>query len=103
MQVPYNSAILVDSQGQDVYTYDKVHLVPFGEYEPFPLIHRVVTSVSSEIGGFRKGDKYSVGHLPGGDAFGPYSCYVAIFSGGERRFAVDRAPLLISISYDGGF
>src|SRR6266852_1344671 len=43
---PYNSALLFDAQGQRVFVYDKVHLVPFGEYEPFPLIHRVVTSVS---------------------------------------------------------
>src|SRR5713226_1846036 len=44
--LPYNSALLFDAQGQRVFVYDKVHLVPFGEYEPFPLIHRVVTSVS---------------------------------------------------------
>src|SRR2546429_3797897 len=36
--VPYNSAILTDAQGQRVFVYDKIHLVPFGEYEPFPLI-----------------------------------------------------------------
>src|SRR5229473_3880025 len=56
--LPYNSALLFDSQGQRVFVYDKVHLVPFGEYEPFPLIHRVVTSVSGEVGGFHKGNKY---------------------------------------------
>ena len=54
-QAPYNSAILVDPQGQKVFAYDKRHLVPFGEYEPFPLIHRVVQSVSDEVGGFHKG------------------------------------------------
>src|SRR5262249_346286 len=53
-QAPYNSAVMVDGQGQRIFAYDKMHLVPFGEYEPFPLIHRVVTSVSSEVGGFRK-------------------------------------------------
>jgi len=53
--VPYNSGALVDTQGQRVFVYDKVHLVPFGEYEPFPLIHRVVSSVSDEVGGFHKG------------------------------------------------
>jgi len=62
---PYNSAILLDPQGQKVFSYDKIHLVPFGEYEPFPLIHRVVASFSDEVGGFRKGSKYSVAHLPG--------------------------------------
>jgi apolipoprotein N-acyltransferase len=103
VQAPYNSAILVDAQGQDVFTYDKVHLVPFGEYEPFPLIHRVVTSVSSEVGGFRKGTKYSVGHLPGGFAFGTFICYEAIYPGEVRRFAADGAQLYINISNDGWF
>ena len=62
--VPYNSAVLVDAKGRNVFTYDKIHLVPFGEYEPFPLIHRVVKSVSSEIGGFAKGTKFGVANLP---------------------------------------
>ena len=64
-QAPYNSALLVDPQGQKVFVYDKRHLVPFGEYEPFPLIHRVVQSVSDEVGGFHKGKGAAVGTLPG--------------------------------------
>jgi apolipoprotein N-acyltransferase len=99
----YNSAILLDAHGQDVFTYDKVHLVPFGEYEPFPLIHRVVASLSGEVGGFRKGSKYSVGHLPGGFAFGTFICYEAIFPDEVRRFASGGAELLINISNDGWF
>jgi apolipoprotein N-acyltransferase len=101
--VPYNSAILVDTQGQDVFTYDKIHLVPFGEYEPFPLIHRVVSSVSSEVGGFRKGSKYAVGHLPGGFTFGAFICYEAIYAGEIRRFAANGAELYVNISNDGWF
>jgi len=100
---PYNSAILIDPQGQKVFTYDKVHLVPFGEYEPFPLIHRVVTSLSSEVGGFSKGRKYSVGHLPGGYTFGTFICYEAIFPNEVRQFASAGADLLINISNDGWF
>src|SRR5438309_685811 len=53
--LPYNSALLFDAQGRRTFVYDKFHLVPFGEYEPFPLIHRVVTSVSGEVGSFHKG------------------------------------------------
>jgi apolipoprotein N-acyltransferase len=101
--VPYNSAQLVDAQGQRVFVYDKVHLVPFGEYEPFPLIHQVVTSVSEEVGGFHKGNKYLVGPLPGGHTFGAFICYEAIYPGEVRRFAADGAQLFINISNDGWF
>ena len=100
---PYNSAILLDPQGQEVFTYDKIHLVPFGEYEPFPLIHHVVASVSSEVGGFRKGSKYAVAHLPGGYTFGTFICYEAIYPGEIRRFAANGAELYINISNDGWF
>jgi apolipoprotein N-acyltransferase len=101
--IPYNSAILLDPQGQKIFTYDKIHLVPFGEYEPFPLIHRVVASLSDEVGGFRKGSKYSVAHLPGGYTFGSFICYEAIFPGEVRHFAAGGADLLINISNDGWF
>jgi len=101
--VPYNSAILLDAQGQRVFVYDKVHLVPFGEYEPFPLIHKVVTSVSEEVGGFHKGNKYAVGPLPGGHTFGVFICYEAIYPGEVRRFAANGAQLLVNISNDGWF
>ncbi len=102
-QAAYNSAILVDSQGQRVFTYDKVHLVPFGEYEPFPLIHRVVANISTEVGGFRKGSKYAVGRLPNGNTFGVFICYEAIYPGEVRRFAANDAQLLLNISNDGWF
>jgi len=102
--LPYNSALLLDSQGQRVFVYDKVHLVPFGEYEPFPLIHRVVTSVSSDVGGFHKGNQYVVGQLPGsGYRFGVFICYEAIYPGEVRRFTAGGAQLFINISNDGWF
>src|SRR5215472_4378811 len=102
-QAAYNSAILVDPQGQRVFTYDKIHLVPFGEYEPFPLIHRVVANISTEVGGFRKGNKYAVGGLPDGHTFGVFICYEAIYPGEVRRFAANGAQLLLNISNDGWF
>jgi len=101
--LPYNSALLFDAQGQRVFVYDKVHLVPFGEYEPFPLIHRVVANVSGEVGGFHKGNKYVVGQLSHGNSFGVFICYEAIYPGEVRRFAANGAQLLINISNDGWF
>ncbi|HKE35029.1 MAG TPA: apolipoprotein N-acyltransferase [Candidatus Acidoferrum sp.] len=102
-QAAYNSAILVDPQGQRVFTYDKIHLVPFGEYEPFPLIHRVVANISTEVGGFRKGNRYAVGRLPNGNTFGVFICYEAIYPGEVRRFAANGAQLFLNISNDGWF
>ncbi len=105
--VPYNSALLFGANGQRIFTYDKIHLVPFGEYEPFPLIHGVVSSVSGEVGGFRKGHSYSVGRLPGGSSLGTslgvFICYEAIFPNEVRRFVADGANVLVNISNDGWF
>lgn len=101
--VPYNSAILLNAQGQRIFTYDKIHLVPFGEYEPFPLIHAVVTSVSGEVGGFHKGSSYVIGHLQDDYTFGTFICYEAIYPGEIREFAAKGAELYINISNDGWF
>jgi len=102
--VAYNSALLFDAQGQRLFVYDKIHLVPFGEYEPFPFIHRVVTSVSDEVGGFHKGSPtYTIGKLPGGYGVGVFICYEAIYPGEVRHFAANGAQLLINISNDGWF
>jgi apolipoprotein N-acyltransferase len=100
---PYNSALLFDAQGQRIFVYDKIHLVPFGEYEPFPLIHRVVTSVSDEVGGFHKGNNNAVGRLAGENTFGVFICYEAIYAGEVRRFAANGAQLFVNISNDGWF
>jgi apolipoprotein N-acyltransferase len=101
--VPYNSAAVLNSGGQKIFLYDKIHLVPFGEYEPFPLIHQVVTSVSEEVGGFRKGRERNVGHLSDGNTFSIFICYEAIYAGEIRQFANNGAQLLINISNDGWF
>ena len=101
--VPYNSAILVDPQGRRVFVYDKIHLVPFGEYEPFPLIHHVVANVSEEVGGFYPGSDVAAGTLPNGYRFGVFICYEAIFPGEVRKFAAKGAQVFFNISNDGWF
>jgi apolipoprotein N-acyltransferase len=101
--VPYNSALMFSPQGQRIFSYDKMHLVPFGEYEPFPLIHNVVSNVSGEVGGFRKGLTHNLGALPGGFSFGLFICYEAIYPGEIRHFAADGANVLVNISNDGWF
>ncbi|MGC1105825.1 MAG: apolipoprotein N-acyltransferase [Candidatus Acidiferrales bacterium] len=97
-----NSAVLLDPAGQREFTYDKIHLVPFGEYVPLRKWITFARSLTEGIGDFTPGREYSVGQLPGG-RFSVFICYEAIFSAEIRRFAANGANLLINISNDGWF
>ena len=101
--VPFNSGAMLNDLGQRIFSYDKMHLVPFGEYEPFPFIHQVVTSVSEEVGGFHKGKVRAVGHFSNGNTFSTFICYEAIYPVEVRAFVERGAELLINISNDGWF
>jgi apolipoprotein N-acyltransferase len=97
-----NSAVLLSPAGQRQFTYDKIHLVPFGEYVPLRKYLFFAHSLIDSIGDFTPGRQYSVGTLPGG-RFSVFICYEAIFSSEIRRFAANGAQLLINISNDGWF
>jgi apolipoprotein N-acyltransferase len=97
-----NSAVLLDPNGQRQFTYDKIHLVPFGEYVPLRKYLFFAHSLIDSIGDFTPGREYSVGTLDGG-RFSVFICYEAIFSSEIRRFAKNGAQLLINISNDGWF
>ena len=97
-----NTATLLDPSGQRVFTYDKIHLVPFGEYVPFRQWLGFAGNLVADIGDFTPGHEYSVGNLPGGK-FGVYICYEGVFPGLVRRFTANGAQLLINISDDGWF
>lgn len=97
-----NSATLLDPSGQRVFTYDKIHLVPFGEYVPLRRWLTFAGKLVADIGDFTPGHEYSVGPLPGGK-FGVYICYEGVFPGMVREFTAHGAQLLINISNDGWF
>lgn len=97
-----NSAVLLNPSGQREFTYDKIHLVPFGEYVPLRKYLFFAHSLIDSIGDFTPGREYSVGALAGG-RFSVFICYEAIFSSEIRRFANNGAQLLINISNDGWF
>jgi apolipoprotein N-acyltransferase len=100
--VASNTAVLLDPQGRRVYTYDKIHLVPFGEYVPLRQWLTFAGRLTADISDFTPGTVYRVGEIPGGK-FGTFICYEAIFPGEIRRFAASGAQLLINISNDGWF
>jgi apolipoprotein N-acyltransferase len=106
MNVPHpyatNSAVLLGPNGQRLFTYDKIHLVPFGEYVPLRKWLTFAGKLTADIGDFTPGSRYSVGSLPGGK-FGAFICYEATFPNLVRHFSRNGAELLINMSNDGWF
>ncbi|HLW42968.1 MAG TPA: apolipoprotein N-acyltransferase [Candidatus Acidoferrales bacterium] len=97
-----NSAVLLDPAGQRAFTYDKIHLVPFGEYVPLRRWLTFAKSLTAGISDFTPGHAYAVGDLPGG-RFSVFICYESVFPSLVRRFAANGAELLVNISNDGWF
>lgn len=74
----WNSLLVIDGAGEIVATYDKVHLVPLGEYIPF---HKQLAPVSGAIGrgSFEVGESRVTLDLPRLPSFSPIICYEVIF------------------------
>jgi len=74
----WNSMLAIDSRGAAVAHYDKVHLVPFGEYIPF---HKELGHLSGLVGrgSFEEGPAHVSLDLPGLPPFAPIICYEVIF------------------------
>jgi len=98
---PLNSAVLISPEGGAVDRYDKVNLVPFGEYVPWPF-GALVDKVSTEAGDFAAGDRVVVSPV-GGHRMGVFICYESVFPNFVRKFANGGAEVLFNISNDGWF
>ena len=98
----FNSAALVSPQGEWVGRYDKVHLVPFGEYLPFPQVFVFAGGLTKEVGEFQRGTS----RMPldaGGERLGMFICYESIFPDEVRQLALQGAQVLVNISNDGWY
>ena len=97
---PLNSALLVSPAGYPLSRYDKVNLVPFGEFVPWPF--SFVNKISTEAGDFAAGTRAVVEPV-GGHRVGTFICYESAFPNFVRQFAREGAEALINISNDGWF
>ena len=96
-----NSAFLVESAGVRA-RYDKMHLVPFGEYVPLKRLLFFVEAIAAEIGDFTPGRQVTI--LPLEDTpFGTVICYEVIFPGLFRRFVAEGASFMTNITNDAWF
>jgi apolipoprotein N-acyltransferase len=97
---PLNSATLVSPAGENVSRYDKVNLVPFGEFVPWPF--GFANKISTETGDFEAGSRVVVSPV-GNHRIGTFICYESVFPGFVRKFAAGGAEVLFNISNDGWF
>jgi apolipoprotein N-acyltransferase len=98
----FNSAALISPSGDWTARYDKVHLVPFGEYLPFPRLFAFAGGLTREVGQFQAGTSRAPLDA-GGTRLGIIICYESVFPGEVREFADQGAQVLVNLSNDGWY
>ena len=100
--VMYNSAFLVGPDTTVLGRYDKIHLVPFGEYVPLRHLLFFLNKLVEGVGDFRSGEAYTVMAIPQG-RFAVLICFEVIFPDLVRHFARHGAQFLVNITNDAWF
>src|SRR5689334_2592428 len=96
----YNSALLINEDGRLIAQYDKIRLLPFGEYVPLPQWLPGASLITGLVGEFTPGDKYTM--MPFGDRrAGTFICIESAYPYIARRLTSEGADVLINISNDG--
>ena len=100
----YNALHAVDGEGHILLTYDKAHLVPFGEYLPMEkLLTRLgLNKLAGGLGSFARGPGPRTLAAPGAPPFGALICYEIIFPGGVVDPTV-RPGFLVNVTDDSWF
>lgn len=98
----YNSAYLISPEKKVLGQYDKIHLVPFGEYVPFKKLLFFVDKMVVGIGDFGSGTEHTVFSMPKGK-FSTLICFEVIFPDLVRRFVKEGAEFLVNITNDAWF
>ena len=98
----YNSAMVFAPDGHRVGRYDKIHLVPFGEYIPFQQYLTFAHKLTGKVSSFSRGTQRSTFRL-NGHRYGVFICYEAVFADEVRHFAQLGAEVLVNISDDGWY
>ena len=95
----FNSAQLVGPDGAFISRYDKLHLVPFGEFVPFRKWLSFAQSLTHDIGDLSRGNQRNVLQVEG-HGTGAFICYESIFPDEVLQFARNGAELFVNISDD---
>jgi len=95
----FNSALLINEEGRLISQYDKIRLMPFGEYVPLPS-WLGGSLISGIVGDFTAGDKYTVMPIAN-HRMGVFICIEAAYPSIARQLTLNGADFLINISNDG--
>jgi apolipoprotein N-acyltransferase len=102
----YNSASVVALDGHLAGRYDKIHLVPFGEYVPFRrllfFVHQITENLS-DMGSGADRKVFRVNSHDGAHRYGIFICYESVFGDEVRQFAQLGAEVFVNISDDGWY
>jgi apolipoprotein N-acyltransferase len=103
----YNSASVVAADGRFVGRYDKMHLVPFGEYIPYRHLLFFAKQVTQTLADMNTGSERKVFRIAsaqdGGHRYGVFICYESVFGDEVRQFTRLGAEVLVNISDDGWY
>jgi apolipoprotein N-acyltransferase len=99
----YNAAVLVNEKGLLAAQYDKIRLMPFGEYVPLPRWMPGADSVRGVVGDFTPGERYTLiplGSDEGQPRAGVFICLESAYPFITRRLTREGADVLIEITND---
>src|ERR1044072_8231023 len=97
----YNSALLVNEEGRLISQYDKIRLMPFGEYVALPLWLPGASLITGLVGEFTPGTNYTLMPFGAHRRSGVFICIESEYPWIARRLTKDGANVLINISNDG--
>ncbi|HEY0220036.1 MAG TPA: apolipoprotein N-acyltransferase, partial [Afipia sp.] len=100
----YNSIYAIDHDGSVLSVYDKLHLVPFGEYLPFQNAMEKLgfVQLTKVIGGFIPGERRRTMEIPVAPRVLPLICYAVAFSGAIVPPG-ERPGWIVNLTNDGWF
>jgi len=100
--IHFNSAYLVSASGETLSRYDKIHLVPFGEFVPFRKILFFIEKLVVMVGDFGRGTKAKI-MVNEDNKAGVSICYEIIFPNLIRQAVKNGANFLVNITNDAWF
>ena len=101
-QAVSNSAALLTPSGEQASRYDKIHLVPFGEYVPLKDLLFFAESLVRNVGDFTPGSEFTISPIDG-HRISTTICYEDVFPALMRQFTLRGAELIVNITNDGWF